>query len=125
MSGRSRSERLADFQHGRAPDLAALASGQAAEARGVMLERKRREALERVAALEAEAVAAHERALIAEGVAVLTEAMGSSKRLVCPGCKRTLNSGCRTCNHCGTRAGRIVPLAGRAVVQLFDLDEAS
>jgi hypothetical protein len=88
-----------------------------------MLERKRREALARVAALEAEAVAAHERVLIAEGVAVLTEAMGSSKRMVCPGCKRTLNSGCRTCNHCGTRAGRLVPLAGRAVVQVSMFDD--
>jgi hypothetical protein len=72
----ARARRLADFQHGRAPELAELAESRAAQARAAMLTRKRAAAAERAAALEAEAVQAHTDAMVAEVIRLLAEAAG-------------------------------------------------
>ena len=107
----SRRERLADFQHGRAPELAALVEDQAAAAREALLERRRAEAARRAALIEADVVQARAGVIVAETVRALAAAAGLPKRPVCQWCRRTMNTGCRTCTYCGqgTRDRRGLP----------------
>lgn len=100
--------RLREFQHGRAPELAALTEARAA-ANLAALERRRSVADGPQSA----------QGMLADAIRVLAAAVdmasgaGVSRRPVCERCTRTLNLRGRTCRYCGHWNPRAVPIPER------------
>jgi hypothetical protein len=109
----ARARRLADFQQGRAPELAVLAGSQAPGARVSMLERRRQALAGRDGVIGGEAAQAHAGALVGEAVAALgaalADALGPARCPVCRCCKRAIGRDRRTCPHCGAKDAASAP----------------